>query len=85
MTKRPRKYSSCKMTTNLVIYNKVSINKASNIVKKMSEEGVKVPTPSQSGIHKSLYKEAKKYKEILIKELRKENWSLHFDGKNIDK
>ena len=85
MTKRPRKYSSCKMATNLVIYNKVSINKASNVVKKMSEEGVKVPTPSQSGIHKSLYKEAKKYKEILIKELRKENWSLHFDGKNIDK
>ena len=84
LKKRPKKYSSCKIATKLAVSAKVSTKKASNIGKILSSEGIHVPAPSQSGIYKALFKEAKKFKETLIQDLKNENWSLHFDGKHID-
>lgn len=84
LEKRPRKYSSCKIATKLVVSTKVSTNKACNIGKILSSEGLHVPTPSQSGIYKALFREAKKFKETLIQDLKNDNWSIHFDGKHIE-
>ena len=64
LKKRPKKYNSCNIATQLVVSAKVSTKKASNIGKILSSEGIHVPAPSQSGIYKALFKEAKKLKKL---------------------
>ena len=47
----------------------------------MSADGVDLPTPSQSGIQKSLAKEGKRIEESMKNNLKKSQRVLHFDGK----
>lgn len=79
-----RKQSKSKVAVNLVSSTKVSTSKAAKICKQLALEGVNIPTPSQAGIYKSVFKEAFKLKEEMLKSLSTEQWSLHFDGKRLD-
>ena len=49
-----------------------------------SSDGIEIPTPCQSGIHKAIYKRAAQLKEHLVSTLYLEKWSLHFDDKRIE-
>ena len=46
-------------------------------------EGIEIPTPSQQGIHKALFKRAAEVKQHLVSTFLREKWSLHFHGKRI--
>ena len=80
-----RKHHKSKIAVNLVTSTRVSTNKAANICKQLAREGIDIPTPCQSAIYKSTIKEAIKLKEEMIEKLHMESWSLHFDGKHIDR
>ncbi|MEJ2259198.1 MAG: hypothetical protein P8X78_01585 [Nitrosopumilaceae archaeon] len=80
-----RKYSKSKIATKLVTSTGVSTSKAAKICKQLSDDGVDIQTPSQAAIYKSTFREAAKLKEEMIQTLQMEQWSIHFDGKHIDK
>jgi hypothetical protein len=80
-----RKHNKTKVATNLVIATKVSTRGASKICKQLSLDGIDIPTPSQPGIYNATFREAAKLKEEMIRNLQMEQWSLHFDGKHIEK
>jgi len=67
-----------------VTSSKLSTSKAATICQQLSQDGIDVETPSQSGIYRATIKEAIKLKEEMKKTLQLENWSLHFDGKRVD-
>ena len=81
--KMKRVHHKTKTAVKLVRHGKLSTNKAAIACGLFSEEH-KVPTPSQSGIYKALYRDAEHLKEFYKSSLNKEDWSLHFDGKMID-
>lgn len=83
-TRTNKKYSKTKTATKLVTSSKLSTSKAATICHQLSQDGIDVETPSQSGIYRATIKEAVKLKEEMKKTLHLENWSLHFDGKRID-
>ena len=60
---------------------KLSTMKVSKICDILSESGVSVPNPSQSGIYKRLMKTGQKLKIKYKNSLNQKDWSLHFDGK----
>jgi hypothetical protein len=68
-----------------VIERGLSTRKASSVCASLAYDGVKLPTPSQSGIWRRVIKEGQlmkdKIKEVLINE---KEFSLHFDGKKLD-
>lgn len=78
-------YHSTKSARKLVRFGKISSNKAHTVCKILQEDNPQIATPSQSGIYKAAYKEAQKLEESYITDLKNENWSLHFDGKLINK
>lgn len=78
-------YHSTKSARKLVRYGKVSSNKAHTVCKILQEDIPQISAPSQSGIYKAVYKEAQKLEQSYMKDLKNENWSLHFDGKLINK
>ena len=49
----------------------------------MSADGVDLPTPSQSGIQKSLVTEGKRIEKSMKNNLKKPQSALHFDGKKM--
>ena len=69
---------------NLVTSTRVSTRKAAKIWKQLAFDGVNIPTPSQAGVYKSVFKEASKLKKEMTKHLNTEQWSLHFDGKRLN-
>jgi len=71
------KYSKTKTATKLVTSSKLSTSKAAIICQQLSQDGMDVETPSQSGIYRATIKEAVKLKEEMKKTLQLENWSLH--------
>ena len=79
-----KKYCKTRTATALVTSSKLSTSKAATVCQQLSQCGIDVGTPSQSGIYRSTIKEAKKLKEEMKRTLNLENWSLHFDGKRID-
>ena len=83
-TSARKKYCKTKTASKLVTSSKLSTSKAATVCQQLSQCGIDVGTPSQSGIYRSTSKEAKKLKEEMKKTLNLENWSLHFDGKRID-
>lgn len=80
-----QKYQKSDIATKLVTATNVSTNKASKICNQLSRDGIKIPTPSQPAIYKATFREAAKLKKEMIQNLKSEQWSLHFDGKHIDK
>ena len=64
-------------------YGKVS-NKAHNVCRILQEDIPQITTPSQSGIYKAMQR-SMVFEESYIENLKNENWSLHFDGKLINK
>jgi len=83
--KRKHRRSKTSVAVNLVTKNMLSTKKASSICKTLNDEGINLPTPSQSGIYKATFKYAEQMKRDCVINLKKENWSLHFDGKYINK
>jgi hypothetical protein len=67
-----------------VTSTRVSTRKAAKICKQLALDGVNIPTPSQAGVYKSVFKEASKLKKEMMKNLNTEQWSLHFDGKRLN-
>ena len=82
---KKRKYNKTKIATNLVTSSKISTNKAAKICKRLAHDGIEIPTPSQAAIYKSTFREAVKLKDEFKNTLKTEHWSLHFDGKQIEK
>ena len=66
---------------NLVTSTRVSTRKGAKICKQLALDGVNIPTTSQAGVYKSIFKEASKLKKEIRKNLNTEQRSLHFDGK----
>jgi hypothetical protein len=67
----------------LVRYAKLSTHQASKVCSLFKNDNYEVATPSQSGIHKAVFREARKLKEEYVRNLKSEDWSLHFDGKSL--
>ena len=66
-TSKSRKYSKTETATKLVTLSKLSTSKAANIRKQLSQDGIDIDTPSQSGVYKSTITEALKLKENMKK------------------
>lgn len=80
---KKKKYSTASGTK--LVLRGLSTSQASMVCKSLSEEGHSVPTPSQSGIWKSIIKRGKAMKGTITSLLRKEDqFCLHFDGKRLD-
>lgn len=84
-TSRSRSYNSTKVGSKLMVTCGLSSKKSAKVCKNISDEGISIPTPTQSGIYKATIKEAKQFKEELKARLKHNHYSLHFDGKIIDK
>ena len=69
----------------LVTTAKLSTKKAHKVCKTLSESGVSIPTPSQSGFYRAVMRKGEELKKHFVENLRHENWCLHFDGKTIQK
>ena len=54
------------------------------VCRQLSGEGIEIPTPCQSAIHKAIYTRAAQVKKHLVSTLHLEKWSIHFDGKHIE-
>ena len=55
------------------------------MLQSLAEDGVCVPTPSQSGVWRRTIRDAEQVKNRLMELISEEKFSLHFDGKKIDK
>ena len=69
----------------LVTTAKLSTKKAHKVCKTLSESGVSIPTPSQSGLYRAVMRKGEELKKHFVENLRHENWCLHFDRKTIQK
>lgn len=79
-----RKHNRTGIARRLVTSSKLSSHGASKVCRQLSGEGIEIPTPSQSGIHKAIYKKAARVKKHLVSTLHLEKWCIHFDGKHIE-
>ena len=68
----------------LVTIAKLSTRKAHKVCKTLSESGVSIPTPSQSGVYRAVMRK-EELKKHFVENFRHENWCLHFDRKTIQK
>jgi hypothetical protein len=75
---------STKSAVRLVTKAHLSTHNASKVLKILDDDGYTVPLPSQSGVHKALYKEAKLLSQHFRECLKSDEWCLHFDGKHLD-
>ena len=81
-TSKKQKTSSA---IRLVTTAKLSTRKAHKVCKALSESGVSIPIPSQSGVYRAVMRKEEELKKHFVENLRHENWCLHFDGKTIQK
>lgn len=79
-----RKHHSTGVARRLVTSSKLSIHGAARVCRQLSSEGMEIPTPSQPGIQKAIYRRAAEVRQHLIDTLHQEKWSLHFDGKKLN-
>ena len=82
VTKRTRQPT--KSAAKLVSKHSLSTRKASKVLQSLSEEGVSLATPSQSGIWRRTIKDAQHVKHRITELISQEQFCLHFDGKRID-
>ena len=78
-----RKCFSTANAVSLVKNTNLSTKKASNVCQQLSNDGIDLPTPSQSGIYRACLKESENMKCRMKETLNKEEWALHFDGKSM--
>ena len=69
----------------LVTTAKLSTRKAHKVCKVLSESGVSISTPIQSGVYRAVIKKGEELKEHFVENLRHVNWCLHFDRKTTQK
>ena len=69
----------------LVTTAKLSTRKAHKVCKTLSDSGISLPTPTQSGLYKAVLKQSEELKKKFMTNLKNEHWCLHFDGKTIQK
>ncbi len=81
---KKRRHSSTALAVNLVKKVHLSTHQSKNACLQLSNDGIEVPTPSQSGIYKGMVKEADGMKEKIKSVIQEEVWALHFDGKKIE-
>ena len=55
-----------------------------NVFQSMSNEGIKVPTPNQTSIWRSVIRESEKIKKKIKENISSEEFCLHFDEKRIN-
>jgi len=61
-----RKHQKTTFATNLVTGTNVSTSKAAKICRKLSEEGINIPTPSQPAVYKALFKKATQVRRPIL-------------------
>ena len=61
-----RKHQKTTYATNLVTGTNVSTSKAAKICRKLSEEGISIPTPSQPAVYKALFKKATQVRRPIL-------------------
>ena len=81
---KKRKAHCRKAAVNLVTRAKISTRKSARICSELSDSGVAIPTPSQSGIYKAVMKKAEEVDNKYLYSLKDREWCLHFDGKKIN-
>lgn len=84
----PRKRATRQSTQSaakLVSKHSLSTRKTSRVLQSLAEDGVSVPTPSQSGVWRRTIRNAAQVKNRLMELISEEKFCLHFDGKKIDK
>ena len=69
----------------LVTTAKLSTRKAHKVCKTLSESGVSMPAPRQSGVYIDVIKKREELKKYFVENLRHKNWCLLFDGKTIQR
>src|SRR5206468_1821949 len=74
-----RKHNPTGMARRLVTSSKLSSHGAAKVCRQLSGEGIEIPTPSQSAIHKAIYTRAAQVKKHLVSTLHLEKWRIHFD------
>ena len=79
-----RKQNPTGIARRLVTCSKLSSHGAAVVCRQLSGEGIEIPTPCQSAIHKDIYTRAAQLKKHLVSTLHLEKWSIHFDGKHIE-
>ena len=79
-----RKHNPTGIARRLVICSKLSSHGAAEVCRQLSGEGIEIPTPCQSAIHKAIYMRAAQVKKHLVSMLHLEKWRIHFDGKHIE-
>ena len=79
-----RKHNPTGIARRLVTCSKLSSHGAAVVWRQLSGEGIEIPTPCQSAIHKAIYKRAAQVKKHVVSKLHLEKWSIHFDGKHIE-
>ena len=77
------RYQSTKIAAKLVSKQSLSTRKASGVLESLAEEGVDVPTPSQSEVWRRVIRNAEQVKNRLKEIISEEIFCLHFDGKRI--
>lgn len=83
-TKGKHRRQDTTSAVKLVRQARLSTKNASKVLHILNNEGHGVPTPSQSGVYKALYKEAEVISKNFKESLKNEQWCLHFDGKNLE-
>ncbi|QQP39678.1 Uncharacterized protein FKW44_013477, partial [Caligus rogercresseyi] len=73
-----RKYNPTGVARRLVTSSKLSTHKAAKVCRQLSGEGIEIRIPT-------LYRRAAEVKQHLVSTLHQEKWSLHFDGKKINR
>jgi hypothetical protein len=77
-------YNSTSSASKLVTQNSLSTHQASKVCKNLSAEGFTLPTPSQSGVWRSVIRAGEKNKKKIKAILRDgTSYCLHFDGTKI--
>lgn len=81
-----KKSSATYQATKLVSCQNLSTNKVSKVCASIAEEGVILPTPTQSGVWRGVIRLAEKKKDEIKSLLTQEkDYCLHFDGKRLVK
>ena len=76
--------SATHQATKMVIRHSLSTHAASKVCSDLAEEGVVLPTPTQSGVWRSVLKTGQKEKDHIKILLQKEKgYCLYFDGKKL--
>lgn len=71
-SKGSKKHKS-NIAARLVAKANLSTRKASRICQQLCDEGIDIPTPSQQGVHKALFRKATEVKNYLIETLHEKN------------